>query len=161
MEQTSLKPAPKNLPARYAKTNAYAKRPTVLQARSRAVHAMVRRLIREMPWLERSDRYALVAWAEFEYICAAISVALNAKGGSIFNADGSVKRLAHDYRIFRQSQSVYARECGLTPLARKMLGASSTGAALDLVGQLAANQQSERAALKRAKPAIDVGENNA
>jgi hypothetical protein len=110
---------------------------------------MVRRLIREMPWLERSDRYALVAWAEFEYICAAISVALNAKGGSIFNADGSVKRLAHDYRIFRQTQSVYARECGLTPLARKMLGANNTNAALDLVGQLAANQQSERIESKR------------
>lgn len=117
------------------KTGVYAKSPSVLQARSRKVYQMVRRLIRECPWLEKSDRHALVAFCELEYLCAAIWLKLD-KGASMFDAKGEVRRLAHDYRIMRQSQAMYMRDLGLTPVARQMLRASGN-APDDLVAEFA------------------------
>jgi len=71
------------------------------------------------------------------------------------NKEGESKRLLDDYRRLVALQIVVARELGLSPAARMAIKASSTTAALDLVGQLAANQQSERI---ESKPAIDEGE---
>jgi len=110
---------------------------------------MTRRLLADMPWLERSDRNALRAWCEMEYLCAAIWLRLD-RGNAMFDKDGNVKRLAHDYRIFRQTQTALTKELGMTPVSRQALRASSRDDGL--VAQFAADEQRERAALKAAKP---------
>ncbi len=154
-----MKPAADNLPAKNARTGVYGRSKRVLAVRHQKTQYMVRSLKRVMPWLQPSDTPALRAFCELEYLCAAISNALD-KGKSLFDEKGNVRRLGHDYRIFRQTQATYMRELGMTPVARAALKASSAGEPLGLVAQFALDDQRERAALKRAKPAIDEGENN-
>ncbi len=137
----------RQLPARPIKTGVYAKSPSVLQARSRKVYQMMRRMTREMPELERRDRYALRAFCEFEYLAAAVWNQLD-KGKALFDAEGNVRRLAHDYRQIRQSQMVLMRELGMTPVARAALGVGGNRS-LDLVGEFARDIQREKQAEKR------------
>ena len=127
---------------------------------------MVRALKRQMPWLMPSDLPAMRAFCELEYFCAAIAIALD-KGKSLFDAEGAVRRLGHDYRKFRQTQMAYMRELGMTPAARLALKASSRDAPYDLpsrfTGDGTTDEQIEQAiavgkASRPPKPLLVEGE---
>jgi hypothetical protein len=66
-----------------------------------------------------------------KYLCNQVYAALRAYEPT--NARGEARRLLDDYRKLRAPQVVFARELGMTPLARQALQALSTDAALDLV----------------------------
>ncbi len=153
-QKPKAKKAKATLPARRenSRTGVYRRSKNALAIRHVKTQYMVRRMKMVMPWLLPSDMPALRAFCELEYFCAAISNALD-KGKSLFDPDGNVRRLGHDYRIFRQSQMAYMRELGMTPVAHAMLKASSAGEPLGLAAQFALDDARERAALKRAKPA--------
>lgn len=133
----------KNLPAKTSRTGVYGRSRSILEARSRAVYQMTRRLIADMPWLERSDRNALRAWCEMEFLCASIWLRLD-RGNAMFDAQGNVKRLAHDYRIFRQTQTALTKELGMTPVSRMALRASGSSPN-DLVADFARAANDEKA----------------
>lgn len=99
-----------------------------------------------MPWLQPSDLPAMRAYCELEYVCAAAFNALTRSG--LFDAEGGVRRLGHDYRKFRATQAMLMRELGMTPAARAMLKTSSKDQPLDLVGEFARDIQRERKALE-------------
>ena len=114
---------------------------------------MVRSMKKVMPWLQPSDLPAMRAYCELEYICAAAFNALTSAG--LFDKEGGVRRLGHDYRKFRATQAMLMRELGMTPVARAALKAGSKDQPFDLVGAFARDMAEEGRATKaiEAKPA--------
>jgi len=137
----AMKPAPKNLPAKYAKSGIYARSPKARRLRDNQVNYYMRKMRGLCPWLERSDIHVMRRFAELELLASAAYAQLRAR--PVADDEGRSRRLLDDYRRLVALQVVVARELGLSPAARQAIRASSTSAPLDLVGQLAANQQSE------------------
>ena len=111
-------------------TGLYIKAAPGLKLRDRRVTRLAVKVRAILPWLEPSDTPTVRAWGEIEYLCNQVYAALRAYGAT--NARGGARKLLDDYRKLRQTQVVFARELGMTPLARQTLKASSTDAALDL-----------------------------
>ena len=99
------------------------------------------------PWLEPSDESTARAYCELEILSAAIFAAMTTPGeGGVTlgvmkrtpdGKDLEVRRLVDAHRQMKQAQLAYARELGLTPLARAQLKVNGTRAAFDLPGSMA------------------------
>ena len=121
----------------------YARSPSALEIRGRKVARLMRRLRVVAPWLEPSDESTARAYCELEILSAAIFASLATSGGlgvTKLTKDGKdleVRRLVDAHRQMKQTQLAYARELGLTPLARAQLKVNGTRAAFDLPGSMA------------------------
>jgi hypothetical protein len=123
-------------PQRRCRTGLYVKGSNGLKLRDQRVRKLVQRMRVTMPWLEDSDVPVCRAWAELEALASRVYAELRDKG--VINSEGDARRLLDDYRKLRATQIVLSRELGMTPASRIALKADSTGAALDLVAQIAA-----------------------
>jgi len=139
-----------------AKSGIYSTSKKNVQLRDAQVRYLLRKLRDLCPWLERSDLYVMRRFCELELLASRAYAALRAS--ELTNNEGQSKRLLDDYRKLASLQIVVARELALSPAARQAIGANRAGEPLGLVAQFALDEQRERAALKRAKPAADGGE---
>ena len=117
----------------------------------------MRRLRVVAPWLEPSDESTARAFCELEILSAAIFARLSETGPTKLTTDGrdlEVRRLVDAHRQMKQAQLAYARELGLTPLARTQLKLSSRGvfdlpsAMIEQVTEIGESRAAERAAAK-------------
>ena len=109
--------------------------PSGLRLRDRRTRRLVRKVWRQLPWLQPSDQAAVRAWAEMEILCANAAADLFTNGAL---KDGRPRDLLDAYRRLRRDQLQFAKALGMTPAARAELGltladmdlATSQGAAL-------------------------------
>jgi len=133
-----------------SRTGIYSRSPAARRLRDNQVNYHLRKMRALCPLLERADIYVARRFAECELLASRAYQAL--RENAITNDRGEVRRLLDDYRKLAQLQVLIARELGLTPAARQVLKANSANAALDLVGQFAADEARSRVAIE-AKPA--------
>ena len=123
----------------------YARSPSALEIRGRKVARLMRRLRVVAPWLEPSDESTARAYCELEILSAAIFASLATSGGlgvTKLTTDGKdleVRALVDAHRQMKQAQLAYARELGLTPLARVALKVAGTRSAFDLPAEMLKN----------------------
>ncbi len=133
-------------PRAYTRTGMYARSESALQIRGRKVARLVRRLRIVAPWLEPSDESTMRAYCELEILSASIFASLATTGTTKITADGKdveVRRLVDAHRQMKQAQLAYARELGLTPLARAALKVAGTKAAFDLPSAMSTAEEAE------------------
>jgi phage terminase small subunit len=133
----------------------YARSPSALEIRGRKVARLMRRLRVVAPWLEPSDESTARAYCELEILSASIFASLATLGATKVTTDGKdieVRRLVDAHRQMKQAQLSYARELGLTPLARAALKVAGTRSAFDLpsamieqVTEIGASRAADRA----------------
>jgi phage terminase small subunit len=124
----------------------YARSPSALAIRGRKVARLMRRLRDVAPWLEPSDESTARAYCELEILSAAIFARLSQTGPTRVTTDGKdleVRRLVDAHRQMKQAQLAYARELGLTPLARAALKVAGSKAAFDLPSAMSAADEAE------------------
>lgn len=124
----------------------YARSPSALEIRGRKVARLMRRLRLVVPWLEPSDESTARAYCELEILSAAIFASLTKTGTTRVSADGKdleVRALVDAHRQMKQAQLAYARELGLTPLARAALKVAGTRSAFDLPSAMSAAEEAE------------------
>jgi hypothetical protein len=110
-----------------------------LKIRARQVSYLVTKGVEQMPWLLEEHLPLLRQWAELEIIRRAAFAGLVQNGVlRIEDNEVSVKRLVHDHRQIAQTQLMFQRELGMTPLVRMQLGEGKQGE-LDLVAMMAAH----------------------
>jgi hypothetical protein len=137
----------------------YARTPSALEIRGRKVARLMRRLRVVAHWLEPSDESTARAYCELEILSAAIFARLSETGPTKLTTDGKdleVRALVDSHRQMKQAQLAYAKELGLTPLARAALKVAGSKSAWDLpaamiesVNEIGASRAAERA--ERAK----------
>jgi hypothetical protein len=103
--------------------------------RDQAVRRLARKAKLCMPFLQEADHATLRGWCELEILCGRAYAVLREVG--IVGRDGSPLRLLSDYRLLRTCQLGFARELGMTPLARAQLKLRTDGSAFDLAAALA------------------------
>ncbi len=111
----------------------YARSKTALETRARSIRRIVRKMLVVAPWLTESDRPALRAWCELEFLAANVFAVLATEGVTTATGDG--KKLLADYRNLRATQNQIGAALGLTAVSRKAL--SGPGKQFDIVGALA------------------------
>jgi len=136
----------------------YARSPSALEIRGRKVARLMRRLRVVAPWLEPSDESTARAYCELEILSAAIFARLSETGPTKLTIDGrdlEVRRLVDAHRQMKQAQLAYARELGLTPLARAQLKVAGSRSAFDLPLEMLKNVEEigESRAAERAQRA--------
>lgn len=141
-----------NLPARKPQisTGIYAVSKKSRRLRDAQTRYVMRKVRILCPFIRPEDIWIARRFAELEYLASRCYAAL--RDSEIVNGKGESKRLLTDYRRLVQTQLALANALGLSPAARMAIKASSTTAALDLVGQLAADEARSRVAIE-AKPA--------
>jgi hypothetical protein len=122
-------------PRRYVRTGLYIRTAKAITKRDRRTEYLVKRMYAVLPHLGPADRPTCKAWAQLEIMADVCFTELRENG--VFNAQMEARRLLDDFRKLRQAQLPYATALGLTPASRLQINASSTSAALDLVGLLA------------------------
>jgi hypothetical protein len=132
-----------------SRTGLYSRSPTARRLRDNQVNYHLRKMRALCPWLERSDIYVARRFAELELLASRAYAELRAR--TLANDEGRSRRLLDDYRRLVALSIVAARELGLSPAARMAIKANSANAALDLVGQFAADEARSRVA-SDAKP---------
>lgn len=128
------------------KHGAYARSESALEIRGRKVARLMRRLRIVAPWLEPSDESTMRAYCELEILSASIFASLATTGTTKITVDGKdveVRRLVDAHRQMKQAQLAYARELGLTPLARAALKVAGSKAAFDLPSAMSAPEEGE------------------
>ena len=118
----------------------YARSLSALEIRGRKVARLMRRLRVVAPWLEPADESTARAYCELEILSASIFASLTTLGATKVTTDGKdlrVRALVDTHRQMKQAMLGYARELGLTPLARAQLKVAGTRAAFDLPGSMA------------------------
>jgi phage terminase small subunit len=133
----------------------YARSPSALEIRGRKVARLMRRLRVVAPWLEPSDESTARAYCELEILSAAIFARLSETGPTKLTTDGrdlEVRALVDAHRHMKATQLAYARELGLTPLARAQLKVNGSRGVFDLpsamieqVEEIGASRAAERA----------------
>jgi len=133
----------------------YAGSKSALEVRARKIARLMRRLRVVAPWLEPSDESTARAYCELEILSAAIFARLSETGPTKLTADGrdlEVRRLVDAHRQMKQVALAYARELGLTPLARAALKVAGSRSAFDLpaamietVNEIGASRAADRA----------------
>jgi hypothetical protein len=95
-----------------------------LAVRARSVTALVRKAADQMPWLRDEHLPLLRQWAELEILRRCAFAGIVQHGLLSENQETrevSVKRLVHDHRQIAQTQLMFQRELGMTPLGRAQL----------------------------------------
>jgi hypothetical protein len=120
------------LPAgsKQSETGLYIRSQNGLVLRDRRVQRLVAKMKRVMPWLQPSDIPAARRWAQLDVMIEMGHAMLRRDG--LLNQDQEPRRLLSDVRCLMQTQLMYARELGMTPLARLQIKANQTTAALDI-----------------------------
>ena len=123
-----MKPAPKNLPAKNAKTTLYARSKKTIRRRDLQCRYYMNRLIATAPWIERQDAMLLRRFVQLEMLGDRVYSAL--RDGEIVTGRGESKRLLQDFRRLVATQASLAAQLGLSPVARRALkdDASNPGA---------------------------------
>ena len=111
----------------------YARSKGALETRARSIRRILRKMLVVAPWLTESDRPALRAWCELEFLAANVFAVLATEGVTTATGDG--KKLLSDYRSLRATQNQIGAALGLTAVSRKAL--SGPGKQFDIVGALA------------------------
>ncbi len=132
----------------------YARSPQRMKLRDGRVRFVMRKLREFCDFLKPEDAYIARRFAELEVLCSRAYAAL--KASELTNDKGESRRLLTDYRRLVQTQLALGNALGLTPAARMQIKASCTTAALDLVGQFAADEARERKAIGEAKRADEA-----
>lgn len=142
----------------------YSRSPSALEIRGRKVARLMRRLRVVAPWLEPSDESTARAYCELEILSAAIFASMTVSGGlgvtklTKDRRDLEVRALVDAHRTMKMAQLAYARELGLTPLARAQLKVAGTHSAFDLPAEMLKNvtEIGESRAAERAEHAKGV-----
>jgi hypothetical protein len=122
-------------------TGLYIRSPKGLARRAALAQVIVLRMRKRMDWLQDSDLPVARQWADLEVLRNAIVSVLEQDG--VTNNTGVPHRLLTELRWITNSQLFYSRDLGMTPAARAAIKASSTSAALDLVGALSATRNGQ------------------
>jgi hypothetical protein len=109
----------------------YAKSERALKARNQGVRRILNHMLAIAPWLSDSDRAALRAWCELEWLTRRVMLVLTQPD---LDRDATLKWSA-EYRALRATQNTIGNGLGLNAASRKQLaGASKT---VDVVAELA------------------------
>jgi hypothetical protein len=131
------------------RTGIYASSKNSRKLRDAQTRYVMRKVRTLCPFIRPEDIWIARRFAELEYLASRCYAAL--RDSEIVNGKGESKRLLTDYRRLVQTQLSLANSLGLSPAARMAIKANSANAALDLVGQFAADAQSERRQIEGAK----------
>lgn len=124
-----------NIVERRARTGLYARGESALKLRSRKVRKLVDKARVVCPWIEGSDLPCVHSWAELEILGVTVFRELVQHG--VLTPEREARRLLNDYQKLKKTQLAYETALGMTPASRAAIKASSTSAALDLVGMMA------------------------
>jgi hypothetical protein len=139
----------------YAQTGLYVKGSNGHKLRDNRVRYLVFRMRQVMPWLADSDIPTARVWAQLEVIAANVYAELR-DDGVVSKQDGDARRLLNDFRQLRATQLLYARELGMTPVARQALSGPSAKPTLDLEAFRQAADDAE-GEFSSAEPVEDAG----
>jgi hypothetical protein len=110
----------------------YARSQRAVNARNQGVRRIMNHMLAIAPWLAESDRAALRAWCELEWLTRRVMLVLTQPE---LDRDAMLKWSA-EYRALRQTQNTIGNGLGLNAASRKQLaGADKTR---DIIGELAA-----------------------
>ena len=110
----------------------YAKAERAVKTRNQGVRRIMNQMLAIAPWLADSDRAALRAWCELEWLTRRVMLVLTQPE---LDRDATLKWSA-EYRALRQTQNTIGNGLGLTAASRKPL--TGTDKARDIIGELAA-----------------------
>ena len=99
----------------------YVKAPAGLRQRDGRVRRALAHLRKLAPWLKPSDLPAARSYCEMEILAKDIFADIRAHGAVYTDEEGNLRsrRIVAEYRNLKRVALAYARELGLTPIARK------------------------------------------
>jgi phage terminase small subunit len=99
----------------------YVKAPAGLRQRDGRVRRALAHLRKIAPWLKPSDLPAARSYCEIEIMCKDMFADIRANGSmcSSYEGDPKARSVIAEYRNLKRVSLAYARELGLTPVARK------------------------------------------
>jgi hypothetical protein len=109
----------------------YAKSLKAVKTRNQAVRRIMHQMLAIAPWLADSDRAALRAWCELEWLTRRVMLVLSEPD---LDSHATLKWSA-EYRALRQTQNTIGNGLGLNAASRKQLAGQK---AVDIVAELAA-----------------------
>ncbi len=136
-----MKKAAKNLPAKNAKTNLYARSKKAIRRRDLQTRYFVNKLLAVAPWIEAQDRMLLRRFVQLATLGDRVYAAM--RDSEIINGRGESKRLLQDFRRLALAEASIGAQLGLSPQSRVGLR-DSRADAIDISPE-------------RAQRAIDVG----
>jgi hypothetical protein len=110
----------------------YAKSERAVKARNQSVRRIMNHMLAIAPWLAETDRAALRAWCELEWLTRRVMLVLTQPD---LPQDQTLKWSA-EYRALRQTQNTIGNGLGLNAASRRNL--ASADKAVDVVAELAA-----------------------
>jgi hypothetical protein len=118
--------------ARGVRHGLYAKSERAIKARNQGVRRIMNHMLAIAPWLAETDRAALRAWCELEWLTRRVMLVLTQPD---LDRDATLKWSA-EYRALRQTQNTIGNGLGLNAASRKQLASASK--IIDIVPELAA-----------------------
>jgi hypothetical protein len=122
----------------------YAQSEKALKACNQGVRRIMNHMLAIAPWLSESDRAALRAWCELEWLTRRVMLVLTQPD---LDRDAMLKWSA-EYRAIRATQNTIGNGLGLNAASRKQL--ASAAKQVDIVAELAALNA------KASEPAADA-----
>jgi len=135
------------------RTGVYARSPKATRLRDNQVRFYVRKLRSQCPWLQKQDSFLVIQFCRLQLLSDRVYSAL--RESELINGKGESKRLLQDFRRLALGCAQIAAQLGLSPASRMAIKASSTNAALDLVGQFAADEARERKQIEQTRSSAD------
>lgn len=109
----------------------YATSERAVKARNQGVRRIMNQMCALAPWLADSDRPALRAWCELEWLTRRVMLVLSEPD---LEREQQLKWSA-EYRALRQTQNTIANGLGLNAASRKQLAGAKS---VDIIAELAA-----------------------